>query len=336
MGTLIIFIIQQLLLIGAVISNFFIDNIYLKLGIMITCIIIMTVIFIKKINRIVLEAEKVVNYLNIEKNHNIYLGKNNTLLDNIRNILKNFKESSEREHSAEILRRQAEIAALQSQINPHFLYNTLDAVRGQALFYKINEIAEMIEALSRYFRYNISKKGDFVTLEEEIENISNYIYIQQYRFTDKFSFTIKYNEDDKEIINCLIPKLTIQPIIENCIYHGLEPKMEKGKITIRISFTNKKLIIIVTDDGVGMSDEELEKFIYKLRHNFAGTQSEGVGYHTGIGLLNVNQRLKLLFGEEYGLSIFSTKGLGTEVEISLPVVKGQQELHKIGVDNNKN
>ena len=131
-------------------------------------------------------------------------------------------EQRTREKASQIFDKQTELTALQSQINPHFLYNTLECIRGQALIDDNREIAKMTEALSAFFRYSISKKGNFVTLREELDNINNYMLIQQYRFNNRFTLEIMIDEEDKVAYDYLVPKLIIQPVIENAIFHGLE------------------------------------------------------------------------------------------------------------------
>jgi two-component system, sensor histidine kinase YesM len=258
------------------------------------------------------------------------------LMDGLSKMLKQLKESMNREHATEILKRQSEFVALQSQINPHFLYNTLEAIRGEALLNDNLEIAGMIEALARFFRYSISKKGDLVTLRDELSNVQDYIMIQQYRFDDKLSFEIKYDDVDKEVWGYKIPKLTIQPIIENSIYHGLETKMGEGKITIRITDTDKRLIINIADNGLGMDKETLEKLNYKLRNSVLSESIENIEKHSGIALVNANQRLRLYFGEEFGITLSSTLSLGTDVEIVLPVLKDEDGVNKLrAIDNEK-
>lgn len=258
--------------------------------------------------------------------------------ETILNILERLKNSINRQYSAEMLTRQAEFSALQSQINPHFLYNTLESIRGQALEQGVDEIAEMTEALSTFFRYSISKKGDLVTLDDEITNVENYFVIQQYRFDNKFSFSIQYDEEDIEVLNYMIPKLTIQPIVENSIYHGLETKIGKGRISIRITCTEKRLIINISDDGIGMDKTLLDMVNYTLRNykneSSISKQQRKEYRHTGIALVNVNMRIKLLFGEQYGINLNSTKGFGTDVEIILPLVKNRKidRLNNMGIN----
>ena len=241
-------------------------------------------------------------------------------------MLKRLKDSMDREYLAKILKKQAEIDALQSQINPHFLYNTLEAIRGQALAEGVSEIADMTEALSRFFRYSISQKGNLVSLKEEIKNVENYFVIQQYRFNNKFQLLFKYDENNEDILEYLMPKLTIQPIVENAISHGLETKIGKGSVTIRIIATEKRLIISIIDDGIGMDNQIVENLNYRLNNSIKEEPTSSNKKHTGIALINVNERIKLSFGKQYGISIESTKSFGTDVEIILPLTKEEPPM----------
>lgn len=223
-------------------------------------------------------------------------------------------------NSAQILNKQAELTALQSQINPHFLYNTLESIRGQALVDDNLEIAQMVEALSSFFRYSISRKGNLVTLRDELANIENYMMIQKYRFNNRFSLEVIVDEEDEVAYDFLIPRLIIQPVVENAIFHGLEEKMEGGKVTIEVIVTDRNLILTISDNGKGMNEE-------KLKELNAGIQSDEVildeeaketQRNTGIALPNIHKRIRLLFGEAYGVNIYSTRGQGTDVEITIP------------------
>ena len=140
--------------------------------------------------------------------------------------LDTLKELSEREYAALVYKKQAELDSLQSQINPHFLYNTLESIRGQAVLDKTEKIAKMTEALSAFFRYSIGRKGSIVQLTDELKNTDNYMLIQQFRFGEKVS--LQKIISDEEALQGYLPKMTIQPIIENAIYHGLEMKEERA------------------------------------------------------------------------------------------------------------
>ncbi|MGN6712330.1 sensor histidine kinase [Anaerocolumna jejuensis] len=215
-------------------------------------------------------------------------------------------------------KKQAEYLALQNQINPHFLYNTLEGIRSEALCAGISEVARMTEALSSFFRYTISHVEHLVTLEEELNNVKNYFIIQQFRFEDRLSISIDTGSEEEELLSARIPKLTLQPVVENAIYHGLEEKLGKGIVRIKIEGTGKRLIITISDNGLGMPEEKVIALNKKLRAiSLDGMKQEDTG-KSGIALINVNSRIKLLFGDEYGLYIYSTQNEGTDVEITIP------------------
>lgn len=246
--------------------------------------------------------------------------------DSLNKMLKRLKDSMNREYMAKILKKQAEINSLQSQINPHFLYNTLESIRGQALVEGADEIAEMTEALSTIFRYSISKKGNLVLLRDEIKNVKNYFLIQQFRFNNKFNLLIIYDEENEEVMDYMLPKLTIQPIVENSICHGLEKKMGKGNIEIRITCTKKRVIINISDDGIGIDKALLDEMNMKLNSSTEDKNELVKEKHTGIALFNVNERIKLYFGDDFGITVSSTRLYGTDVEIIIPVIRDEEEL----------
>lgn len=230
-------------------------------------------------------------------------------------------------YDSQILKSRAEIHALQSQINPHFLYNTLETIRSQAIMQGSDSIEEMTEALASLFRYSISRPGAMATLREEIENVERYMLIQQYRFPDKFRL-IKHIENEG-LLTYKLPVLTLQPLIENAIHHGLELKMGPGTVRIRVIGTQTSLVIIVSDDGVGIDQQRLSRMNEALGAQedagFARVQ-KGNSKETGIALINVNQRIRFYFGKAYGLRLYSSEDVGTTVELTLP---GQQvELHR--------
>lgn len=217
-------------------------------------------------------------------------------------------------------RRQAQYLALQNQINPHFLYNTLEGIRGEAITAGLDNVARMTEALATFFRYTISNVDRPVTLEEELDNIQNYYTIQKYRFGGRISLEVAWDEEDRETLyKCRLPKLTLQPIVENAIVHGLERKLGSGLIRIKLTATGTRLIINVSDNGLGMDENRLRELSAKLRAPFGGYEkAEGNG-GAGIAMVNVNNRIQLLYGEEYGITVMSSPGQGADVEIVLPL-----------------
>lgn len=238
------------------------------------------------------------------------------LSDSLREEMSEFFAALEHKYSYENLKTNMEYSALQNQINPHFLYNTLDAIRSQALAAGETEIADMTGKMSRFYRYSIKNRGDLVPLGEEVRNVEDYFSIQQYRFENRFSLEILC--DDPEIFYCYIPKMTFQPIVENSLYHGLEMRKGAGKITVRISRLEKTIHIVISDNGKGMDEPALEKIRERLDGRLP--REENRGKRTGIAIYNVNKRLKILFGDAYGLAYSSIPGMGTDVEIRIPLV----------------
>ena len=222
---------------------------------------------------------------------------------------------ADREYSLAMLKKQAEIKALQNQITPHFLYNTLDCIRGMAIEQGADNIEEMTRALSGMFRYSISRKGKTKALmEEELANVNNYLRIQQYRFRNKINITETIDPAAKK---CCVPKLLIQPIVENAVFYGLEPKTGERNLNIEAYCTGKKLIVKVEDNGVGMSFDKLRTINDAM---CSGVSMGDNGRGTQLGIVNVNERLRLLYGEKFGLRIFSCPKVGTTIEMVLPII----------------
>lgn len=247
------------------------------------------------------------------------------ILEYLEHVLQYSEDYFKNDYQDNLLKKEAELYVLQGQINPHFLYNTLDSIRGQALIDGSTEIAETLEALSSLFRYSISSKENITTLKQELNNLNSYSKIQKYRYPDRIDIKVDIDEPSHQLMSCIIPKLTLQPLIENAIQHGLEEKLGKGTITVRIFRTQAHLMIIVEDDGAGMDDEQL--LLLKTHLAKGEPRKSGVKITTGIALVNVNQRIKYLFGKEYGMEIYSTKGLGTSVELSLPIIHMEERTH---------
>lgn len=224
--------------------------------------------------------------------------------------------------------RQAQYLALQNQINPHFLYNTLESIRGDALCEGAHGIANVTEALATFFRYSISNMDKLVPLEDELHNAENYFLIQNYRFGDRIAMEVTVEEGSEPARDYLVPKLILQPIIENAIIHGLENRVGPGKVTLHIDTDGQRLLICVADDGAGMSAQALHDIHQRLAHS--PTQRPGSEAHRtgGIALVNVDNRIKILFGEQFGLEVSSVPNLGTRVAISLPIRKTSDTRNK--------
>ncbi len=225
------------------------------------------------------------------------------------------------EKQIESAKTQMQYLVLQSQINPHFLYNTLDSIRNEALKNQQPVIAEMLERLSKFFRYCISSRDNYVKLSEEINHIKDYFYIQKFRFEERFSFEIHIGEED--VLEYYVPRMILQPIVENSISHGLEGKLDQGVIRIDIRRTESKLYIIVSDNGAGIPKEKMEELNWVLQNSEA-TDQYLKSKSTGIALININNRIRLSFGTPYGLKLRSIAGEGTQNEFVLPLV---DDLH---------
>ena len=211
-------------------------------------------------------------------------------------------------------KRKIELKALQSQINPHFLYNTLDSIIWMAEGKKNEEVVLMTASLARLLRQSISIENELVTIGQEIEYVRSYLTIQKMRYKDKLEFEINV---DPRITHVQIIRLVLQPIVENAIYHGLKYKESKGMLKVHGYELGERIIIDVTDNGVGM-DEETLKHIYD-KHK--------VNYHSnGVGVYNVQQRLVLYYGKEYGIIYHSEKGKGTTATVVIP--KRQEDVHE--------
>lgn len=204
-------------------------------------------------------------------------------------------------------KRSAELKVLQSQINPHFLYNTLDNLQWKAYDYDAVEIAAMIEALSNFFRISLSNGQEFIPLSQEIKHVENYLFIQQKRYEDILKFNIEF---DKSLSEITVLKLIIQPIVENAIYHGIKAKLSPGYVNIKVVADNEFIYISVCDDGIGIDKETLEELNKSLN-----VKNENFGY----GLYNVNQRIKLVYGENSGVKIESILNKCTTVTIKIPL-----------------
>jgi sensor histidine kinase YesM len=244
------------------------------------------------------------------------------IFDDLNAMTQKLQDLLYREYTANMLKKQAELDALQSQINPHFLYNTLESIRGLAIACNAREIQVMTKALADLFRYSISVKGNMVELREEIKNVENYLTIQQYRFNNKF---IIQNKIDEDTLDNIVPKLLMQPLVENAIIHGLETKMGKGTITLMGYKTQNRLIINIRDDGVGLENAEVIRINTALVNGEECIKTDSRSKRS-IGIANVNQRIRMLFGEEYGVRLYSTKGYGTNVEVQCPLVPDIRDI----------
>ena len=213
-------------------------------------------------------------------------------------------------------KRKSEFDSLQAQINPHFLYNTLDIIVWQIENEKQSEAVHTVTALARFFRLSLGKGKNIVTVRDEIDHVKNYLMIQHMRFKNKFDYEFDIAEDVLELPSL---KLMLQPLVENAIYHGMEFMDGDGLITVKAWRKEDELYLSVADNGLGMTEDKVETIL-------TGKSTSGNGRGSGIGVKNVNERIKLYFGEAYGLTIDSEPDEGTTVIIHLPAKDEKESL----------
>ena len=213
-------------------------------------------------------------------------------------------------------KRKSEFDSLQAQINPHFLYNTLDIIVWQIENEKQSEAVHTVTALARFFRLSLGKGKNIVTVRDEIDHVKNYLMIQHMRFKNKFDYEFDIAEDVLELPSL---KLMLQPLVENAIYHGMEFMDGDGMIMVKAWRKEDELYLSVADNGLGMTEDKVEMIL-------TGKSTSGNGRGSGIGVKNVNERIKLYFGEAYGLTIDSEPDEGTTVIIHLPAKDEKESL----------
>jgi len=200
---------------------------------------------------------------------------------------------------------------LQAQIKPHFLYNTLDTIHWMAQERGAQDIVDIVAALANLFRIGLSKGKELITVREEIEHVKSYLLIQKARYEDKLDYDIHFNEN---VLEYSVLKLVLQPLVENAIYHGLHARRGNGKITITAQIQDNKLYFCVSDNGLGIAVEKMKEIEALLHSNKVEALS------TSFGIFNVNERIRLSFGAEFGLKFTSTYGEGTKVEVWHPLI----------------
>lgn len=229
------------------------------------------------------------------------------LSDSFEHMVLRIQELMTTVREEEVNLRKTELKALQAQINPHFLYNTLDSIAWMCEQGRNADAVKMVHALARLFRISISRGHELIPIAKELEHAESYLQIQMYRYKNQFTYTF---DVDPDCLGYYCNKITLQPIIENSINHGLDLMVEEGRIDVRVRFDGDDIVFSVQDNGVGMSPEQLEAI---MQH--------GPTDRTGIGIKNVNDRLKIYFGRNYGLSITSEPDVGTCVEIRMPRIR---------------
>ena len=234
------------------------------------------------------------------------------LAQSFNHMIERIKMLMEQERESQEKLRYAELKALQSQINPHFLYNTLDSINWMARMGRTDKVEEMIDALTMFFRISLSKGKHFISIREELTHVEKYITIQKIRYERILKSEIEVPE---ELYQYDIIKMTLQPLVENALYHGLKEKEEGGLIRITAKEQGDNIVFCVEDTGLGMSGEKLKKLQSMMDE---GTDHDAAAY----GIINVQKRISMYFGVEYGLRFDSRIGEGTRVYVTIPKRKG--------------
>ena len=236
------------------------------------------------------------------------------LSDSFGHMSVRIKELMEKVRREETELRKTELKALQAQINPHFLYNTLDSIQWMCERGETDNASKMVGALAKLFRISISRGHELITIKDEINHVKNYLVIQSFRYREQFSYSF---EVDEKLETFLCNKITLQPLVENAIYHGIDRLVDEGEIKITVKEAEddqNDILMIVEDNGVGMSEEQCQKILCKERSD-----------SSGIGVKNVNDRLKIYFGEKYGLTVKSELDVGTVMTARIPKIAKEEQ-----------
>jgi two-component system sensor histidine kinase YesM len=255
--------------------------------------------------QVLVDSENVDEITELGRNFNIMIGKIKELLD-----------SKIKEHEN---LKKAELRALQAQINPHFLYNTLDTIIWMAEAKKNDQVVEIVSALSSFFRISLSRGMDWITIAEEVERTKNYLTIQRMRYRDIMDFRI---EMDHEVASNTVLKLILQPLVENALYHGIKNKRQKGTIIVRAKKKSENEVLLeVEDDGIGFTADKLAQLQAELEDD-----SGDIKLESGFGIGNVNNRIRLYYGKNYGLTLRSEYNTGTRVTLVIPAIPEESEF----------
>lgn len=254
--------------------------------------------------------------LSVRAEASAYDGKEVAVLgDSLNEMIDKVNELLAQVTREQISLRQAELELLQSQINPHFLYNTLDTIVWLAEAGDKEKVVSMVESLSDFFRTSLNQGKDVISLKEELHHVESYLKIQKIRYQDILSYEINV---PSSLDLCQIPKITLQPIVENALYHGIKNKRGMGNIRVSAELLDGNCVITISDDGIGMTEERLEA----VKNALCNSKPDEAAIY---GMFNVNERIRLKFGDEYGISIESRYQEGTRITIKLPFVPESDE-----------
>lgn len=295
--------------------SFFIAVITLALGVILSIFLSKSIVKpISKLRKLMMQTEKGNFDVCFNSKYNDEIGQ---LGNTFNNMVKKIKDLINIVQIEEKNKRKAEIGVLQAQIKPHFLYNTLDTIQWMAQEHDADDISEMVYNLTNLLRIGLSKGREIIKIEKEVEHVKSYLVIQKVRYEDKLNYDI---DVDKDIMDCNVIKLILQPLVENAIYHGIKEKRGPGKIKVAGYAENGMVHFKVLDNGIGMKKDKLNEINRLLKENFLTNASEKIGY----GIFNVNERIKMNYGSKYGLSYASIYGKGTEADIWIPQIREKE------------
>lgn len=266
---------------------------------------------------------------NPQENPDLYFNREVNLLNvKYNQMVREIRHLIESVYEKELIKSKSEIKALHSQIHPHFLFNTLDSLYWAHIRKGDDELAQMVIRLADMFRYSIQSSGEdgFVTVAEELEQVRRYVYVMKMRWHERLQVHI---HDEPAVHRLHIPKLSIQPLVENAIVHGIEPLESGGMIELTVRIQNGAVLFTIADNGVGMSESRLSEVRGRLQNNINRVFMTG---GKGIGLYNVSKLIQFHYGQEYGISIDSRQNGGTTVEVRIPVM--QEEMNRDEPDDN--
>ncbi len=281
---------------------------------------VLIIVYQKTFNRPVKELIKAMKAFETQADSFVYLPKRGAVTEltelnfSFAHMTRKIKNLMERVRKEETELRKTELKALQAQINPHFLYNTLDSIQWMCEQGKTQDAASMVSALARLFRISISRGRELIPIKDELQHAKSYLIIQSYRYKNQFTYTF---DADEKLSGYLCNKITVQPLIENAIYHGIDRMVDEGKISVSVFEApdcRDDILITVSDNGVGMTAEQCKKILEKGRSD-----------SSGIGVKNVNDRLKIYFGEKYGITVESELDVGTTVTVRIPKIEKEAE-----------
>ena len=219
-------------------------------------------------------------------------------------------------YQQKLLQKEAEFQMLQAQINPHFIYNVLDSISWTARSHQLDEMADMVSSFSKLLRLSISRRTA-ITVREELDCIQNYLFIQKVRYKDRITALI---DVDPVLQDLIIPKLILEPLVENAVVHGLESKEEKGMILLIGEMEEQTVTFTIKDNGVGIPNDRIQEIMQK--------QAQTDSVHTGLGIMTVHQRIQHVYGTEFGVSIESTVGVGTKIYVRFPYIDYKEDTEK--------